>query len=92
MQLFGVGLPRLLLGFAWSFVGLKLVAAHPLDFHGRCRVVRTRFIAGALHGVEASSLSHGSLLKLRSAIVAAVWSRGQPLAHGSTVLSLLAGA
>ena len=45
----------------------------------------------AMHGVEASSLSQGSLLRRSSAIVAPVWSRKQPVAHGSTVLSLLDG-
>ena len=69
--------------------GLQLVAAVPLDVHGRCRVVRAMLIAGALHAVEASAFSHCSLLKLRSAIVAAVWSRRQPLAHGSTVFCIV---
>ena len=49
------------------------------------------FSAGALHGVEASALSQNSLRKLRSALVAAVRSRTQVLAHGSTVESLLDG-
>ena len=44
---------------------LTLVAALHLDSQGRCGGVRAMFIAGALHGVEASSFSQGSLLKLR---------------------------
>ena len=44
------------------------MAALHLDSQGRCGGVRAMFIAGALHGVEASSLSQGSLLKLRSGV------------------------
>ena len=73
-------------------IRLNLVAALPLVFHGVCTVVRAMFIAGAFHGVEASALFEGSLLRLRSAVVAAVLSRTQPLAHGCTVLSLLDGS
>ena len=46
---------------------------------------------------EVSVLSHenerclSSLLKLRSALVSAVWSERQPLAHGGSILSLLDG-
>ena len=36
----------------------------PLDFHGRVRVVGSMFLPAALHGVEASLLASGSLLKL----------------------------
>ena len=76
----------------WPVIrGLMLVAALPLDFRGRCRVVRATFNAGALHGVEASAFSEDSLRQLLSAIVSAVWSHRQPLAHGSIVLSLLDG-
>ena len=62
-----------------------------LDLNGRIRLVRTMFITGALHGIEASFLSTTNFLKLRSALVNAVWSRKQPLAHGSSILSLLDG-
>ena len=54
---------------------LVLIFALPLDFHGRLRVVRSMFLPAALHGVEASLLASGSLLKLRSAICRVVWSR-----------------
>ena len=37
------------------------------------------------------SLLEHCTLKLRSALINAVWSRKQPLAHGSSVLSLLDG-
>ena len=53
----------------------RVVAVFPLDFHGRFRVVRTTVILGAVHGVEASLLFQSSLVKLRSALVAAVWSQ-----------------
>ena len=36
---------------------LVLVFALPLDFHGRLRVLRSMFIPGVLHGVEASFLA-----------------------------------
>ena len=68
-----------------------IVAASPLDFHGRRRVMRIVFIPGALRGIEASLLSQSSLLGLRDALVAAVWSKRQPLARGGSVLSLLDG-
>ena len=51
----------------------------------------TMFIIGALHGIEAPFLSQSSLLKLRSALVAAVWSERQLLTHAGSVLSLLGG-
>ena len=46
---------------------------------------------GALHGIEAFLLAHSSLLKLRTAIFHAVWSRGQRLANACAVLSLVEG-
>ena len=67
---------------------LVLVFILPLDFHGRIRVVRTMFIPGALHGVEASLLASNSLRKLRSSMSKVVWSRRQPLASVGAVLSL----
>ena len=54
---------------------LDLIFALPLDFYGRVRVVRAMFLPCALHGVEASYLSKGSFLKLRAAVMRAVWSR-----------------
>ena len=54
-----------------------LISVLPLDFRGRLRVVRTMFIPGALHGIEASWLAVSSLRKLRSSIsiFKVVWSR-----------------
>ena len=70
---------------------LALIYALPLDFHGRVRVVRSMFLPAALHGIEASLLASGSLLKLRSAVCRVVWSRRQPLANVGAVLSMLDG-
>ena len=47
---------------------LVLVSALPLDFHGRLRVLRSMFIPGALHGIEASFRAGTSLRKLRAAL------------------------
>ena len=63
----------------------------PLDFHGLVRVVRSMFIPGALHGIEASLLASDSLRKLRSSIRKVVFSRRQPLAGVGAVLSLMDG-
>ena len=68
-----------------------LIFALPLDFHGRLRVIRSMFIPGAVHGIEASFLAETSLRKLRAAIVRVVWSRRQSLANTGAVLSLLDG-
>ena len=70
---------------------LVLVFVLPLDFHGRLRVIRPMFILGALHCVDASFLAVSSLRKLRSSILKVVWSRRQPSANVSVVLSLLDG-
>ena len=70
---------------------LVLIFALPLDFHGRLQVVRSMFIPGALHGIEASFLAEAGLRKLRAAIVKIVWSRRQSLAKSGAVLSLLDG-
>ena len=59
IPLFVVGLLRLLQGFGWS-LSVVLVSFLPLDFHGRLRAVRSIFIRGALHGIEASLLAKGS--------------------------------
>ena len=72
-------------------VRLVLIFALPLDFHGRLRVVRSVFIPGALHGIEASFLAEAGSRKLRAAIVGVVWSRRQSLANPGAVLSLLCG-
>ena len=70
---------------------LVLILALPLDFHGRFRVVRSMFIPGALHGIEASFLAEAGLRKLRAAVVKIVWSRRQSLANPGAALSLLDG-
>ena len=70
---------------------LVLIIALHLDFHGRVRVVRSMYLLAALHGIEASLLTSGSLRKLRSSIHRVVWSRRQPLASIGAVLSLLDG-
>ena len=70
---------------------LVLVFALPLDYHGRLRVLRSMFIPGALHGVEASFLAGTSLRKLSAAFLGVAWSRRQPIASVGAVLSLLDG-
>ena len=91
IPLFGVGLLLWLLEFVWFSLVWFSIFALPLDFHGRVRVVRSMFLPPALHGVEASLLASGSLLKLRSAVCRVVWSRRQPLANVGAVLSMLDG-
>ena len=68
------------------------IFALPLNFHGRLRVVRSMFIPGALHGIEAFFLAEASLRNLRTAFVRVVWSRRQSLADPGAVLSLLDGS
>ena len=68
-----------------------LVSALPLDFHGRLRVLRSMFIPGALHGIEAYFLAGTSLRKLRAAILRVAWSHRQSFASVGAVLSLLDG-
>ena len=70
---------------------LVVVFALPLHFHGRLGVLRSMFIPGALHGIEASFLAESSVRKLRSAFCRVAWSRRQPIAHVGAVLSLLDG-
>ena len=70
---------------------LVLVSALPLDFHGRLRVLRSMFIPGALHGIEASFLAGASLRKLRTAFLRVAWSRRQSFASVGAVLCLLDG-
>ena len=70
---------------------LVLIVALPLDFHGRVRVVKSKYLPAALHWIEASLLASDSLPELRSSIHRVVWSRRQPLAGVGAVLSLLDG-
>ena len=68
-----------------------VVMALPLDFAGKLRVLRTKFLPGALHAVEGARISSLLLHRLRSAFVSAVWSKKMPLAHVGAVLTLLDG-
>ena len=70
------------------YLGYKVSSCY---FFGRLRVIRSTFLPGALHGIEASFLAEASLRKLRTAIVKVVWSRRQSLANTGGVLSLLDG-
>ena len=70
---------------------LVLIFALPLDVHGRLRIVRSMFIPGPLHGIEASFLAEAGLCKLQAAVVRVVWFRRQSLANPGAVLSLLDG-
>ena len=79
---------------AWVLAVLRvvwLVSALPLGYQGKLRILRTMYVPAALHGVEASHLSQGSLLKLRAAFVRACWSSRLTLAHTGTVLGMLDG-
>ena len=70
---------------------LVVVLALPLHFHGRLGVLRSMFIPGALHGIEAPFLAESSVRKLRSAFCRVAWSRRQPIAHVGAVLSSFDG-
>ena len=70
---------------------LVLISLLPLDFHGRLRVIRSVFILGAFHGIEASFLADTCLGKLRITIFKVVWFRCQSLANVVAVLGLLDG-
>ena len=65
---------------------LVVVFALPLHFHGRLGVLRSMFIPGALHGIEASFLAESSVRKLRSAFCRVAWFCRQPFAHVGAVL------
>ena len=86
------GLAGTLIG---RFLGLldsvMVVMALPLDFAGKLRILRTKFLPGALHAIEASGISFSLLQRLRSAFVSAVWSKKMPLAQVGAVLLLLDG-
>ena len=68
-----------------------VVMALPLGFAGKLRVLRTKFLLGALHAIEGSRISFALLQRLRTAFVSAAWSRKMPLAHVGAVVSLLDG-
>ena len=78
-------------GVRLAVARLVLIFDYPLDFCGRLKVIRSMFIPGALHGIEASLLADASLRKLRIAIFEVIWTRRQPLAKVGAVLSLLDG-
>ena len=87
----GVELPLLLEGVL-SLLGAPLVVvALPLDFVWTPRILRTKFLPGALHSIEVSTISFCLLQRLRSAFVSAIWSKKMPLAHVGAILSLLDG-
>ena len=68
-----------------------VVMALPLGFAGKLRVLRTKFLPGALHAIEGSRISLSLLQRLRSVFVSAAWSKKMPLAHVGAFLSLLDG-
>ena len=69
-----------------------LIFALPLDLQGRNRVVRTKFIPCALHGVEASYLSKCSFLKFACCCIArCVWSRRKLLASAGALPGFMDG-
>ena len=70
---------------------ILLVSALPLDYDGKLRILRANFIPAALHGIEASLLSHSSYIRLKAAFVRACWSSEMSMAHSGTVLSMLDG-
>ena len=55
--------------------------ALPLDFAGKLRILRTKFLPGALRAIEGSRISFSLLQQLRSAFVSVAWSKKMPLAH-----------
>ena len=68
-----------------------VVMALPLDVAGKRRVLRTKFLPGALHGIEGSGISFCLLQRLRTAFVSALWSKIMPVAHVGAILTLLDG-
>ena len=70
---------------------LVLISVHPLDFHGRLRVVRSLFTLDALYGIEVSLFAVSGLLRLRSAILLVVWSSRLPLTSAGAVPSMFGG-
>ena len=86
--LVGVG-PQLLLAESWAC--LLLFWSLPLRLSSKLRILRTKFLPGALHTIEGSRISFWLLQRLRTAFVAAVGSRKMPLAHVGAVLLLLDG-
>ena len=68
-----------------------VVMALPLGFVGKHRILRTKFLPGALHAAEASGIAFSLLQKLRTAFVSAVWSKKMPLAHVGAILTLRDG-
>ena len=63
-----------------------VVTAFPLDFAGKLRVLRTKFLPGALHAIEGSGVSFRLLQ-----ILMLPGPGKMPLAHVCAVLSLLDG-
>ena len=87
-----LGVALLLLGLITAVLAIVwLVSALPLDYCGKLRIFRTKFIPDALHGIEASPLSQSSYLRLRAAFVRACWSSKMSMAHSGTVLGMFDG-
>ena len=88
---FGVGLLRWLLGFVLLLLGWCSFFLSLWILKRRLRVLRSMFLPGALHGIEASFLADTGLRELRAAFVRVVWSHRQYPANSGAVLSLLDG-
>ena len=69
-----------------------MVSALPLDYDGKLRILRTKFIPAALHGMEASLLFHSSYLRLKAAFVRACGSSKMGMDNSGSVLSMLDGS
>ena len=68
-----------------------LISILPLDFHGRLWVIRSMFVPGALHGIEASLFAKSGLLRLRSSTLSVIWSRRLPSAYVGACTMQLTG-
>ena len=75
-----------------TLIELGAVPACPLEFGFTHGLVRSKFFSSSLDGVEASNVTAALLRKLRTALVAAVWSKGMPLVNSGAVLSFLEGS
>ena len=63
------------------FAAELVVMALLLGFSDKLRILRTKFMPGALHAIEGSRISFCLLQVLRTALVAVSWSKKMPLAH-----------
>ena len=60
---------ELLLLLVCLLAAVLVVMALPLDFFGELRILRTKFLLGALHEIEGSAISCSLLQRLRFAFV-----------------------